>query len=155
MSPARSTERLAVGQLLVHHLRLFRERLLSEAQEHADAAGVALRMSHLHVFGNIKEEGTRVSDLAAWAGMTAPSMTELVDELEGHELVERLPDPTDGRAKLVVLTASGWEAIRNGRAIIARIEADYASRIGSERFETMCWSLQELLDDLRAKRPEQ
>lgn len=105
-------------------------------------------MAHLHVFGNIKAEGTRLSDLAAWAGMTRPSMAELVDELEAQGLVERRPDPTDGRAKLIVLTPPGWDAIRAGRAIIARIEADYAQRIGAERFEAMCWALQDLLDDL-------
>ena len=42
--------RLPVGQLLVHHLRFFRDRLLVGAQEQADEAGVPLRMSHLHVF---------------------------------------------------------------------------------------------------------
>ncbi len=141
-------ERLPLGQLLIHHLRFFRERLLAEAQATADAAGVPLRMSHLHVFGNIKADGTRVTDLAAWAGMTRPSMTELVDELEAHELVERRPDPVDKRAKLVVLTDAGWDAIRNGQAIIAAIEADYAQRIGAKRFEAMCQTMQDLLDEL-------
>jgi DNA-binding MarR family transcriptional regulator len=80
--------------------------------------------------------------------MAPPSMAQLVDELEEDGIVERRPDPGDGRAKLVVLTPAGWNAIRLGRAIIAGIESDYAARIGSRRFETMCGSLQELLDDL-------
>jgi DNA-binding MarR family transcriptional regulator len=100
------------------------------------------------VFGNIKADGTRPTDLAAWAGMARPSMAELVDELEADGLLERRPDPSDGRAKLVLLTSAGWDAIRTGRAIIAGIEADYARRIGVERFETMCLALQDLLDDL-------
>jgi DNA-binding MarR family transcriptional regulator len=134
--------------LLVHHLRLFRQQLLAEAEQAAEQAGVPLRLAHLHVFGNIQAAGTRLTDLATWAGMTRPSMAELIDELELEGLVERRPDPSDGRAKLVVLTASGWDAIHTGRAIIARIEADYADRIGSRRFETMCRALQDLLDDL-------
>jgi DNA-binding MarR family transcriptional regulator len=101
------------------------------------------------VFGNITADGTRLTDLAAWAGMTRPSMAQLVDELEADGLVERRPDPSDGRAKLVVLTPSGWDAIRFGRAIIAGIEADYARRIGPDRVDAMCWALQDLLDDLR------
>ena len=55
---------------------------------------------------------------------------------------------SDGRAKLVVLTPAGWDAIHTGRAIIASIEADYARRIGADRFEAMCQALQDLLDDL-------
>lgn len=143
-----NSARLPIGQLLVHHLRLFREQLLAEAEQAATEAGVTLRMSHLHVFGNIQAEGTRLTDLAAWAGMTRPSMAELVDELERQGLVERRPDPSDGRAKLVMLTTAGWDAIHTGRAIIARIEADYAERIGAERFEAACWALQDLLDDI-------
>jgi DNA-binding MarR family transcriptional regulator len=148
MSASNSAPRLAIGQLLVHHLRVFREQLLAASEPLADDAGIRLRLSHLHVFGNIKADGTRLTDLAAWAGMTPPSMAQLVDELEAEGLLERRADPTDGRAKLVALTPSGWDAIRTGREIIARIEADYASRIGAERFEAMCWALQNLLDDL-------
>jgi DNA-binding MarR family transcriptional regulator len=148
MATSRRDQRLPIGQLLGHHLRVFREQLLAEAEQAAEQAGVQLRMAHLHVFGNIQADGTRLTDLAAWAGMTRPSMAELVDDLEAQGLLERRPDPTDGRAKLVVLTASGWEAIRAGREIIARIEADYARRIGTKKFETMCWALQDLLDDL-------
>jgi DNA-binding MarR family transcriptional regulator len=148
MATSNPDRRLPIGQLLVHHLRIFREQLLAEADLAAKEAGVELRMSHLHVFGNIKAEGTRLTDLAAWAGMARPSMAELIDELEADGLVERRPDPSDGRAKLVALTPAGWDAIRTGRAIIARIEADYAERIGPERFEATCWALQDLLDDL-------
>jgi len=148
MPTSTTDRRLPIGQLLGHHLRVFREQLLAEAELVAKNAGVELRMSHLHVFGNIKAEGTRLTDLAAWAGITRPSMAELVDELEAHGLLERRPDPSDGRAKLVALTPAGWDAIRTGRAIIARIEANYAKRIGRERFEAMCWALQDLLDDL-------
>jgi DNA-binding MarR family transcriptional regulator len=75
-------------------------------------------------------------------------MAQLVDELEAEGLLERRPDPTDRRAKLVALTPAGWDAIRAGQAIIARIETDYANRIGSERYESMCSALQDLLDNL-------
>jgi DNA-binding MarR family transcriptional regulator len=160
LSSSSQPGRLAIGQLLVHHVRLCRERLLAEAERAAREQGVTLRMSHLHVFGNIQAGGTRLTDLAALAGMTRPSMAELVDELEADGLLTRRPDPTDRRAKLVTLTPRGWDAIAIGRAIIQQIESDYARRIGSERFEEMCWALQDLLDDLNgapvrgAERPE-
>lgn len=148
MSGSTPPPRLPIGQLLVHHLRVFREQLLAAGEPIARDAGIPLRLSHLQVFGNIKAEGTRLTDLAAWAGMARPSMAELVDDLENHGLLERRPDPTDGRAKLVALTPAGWEAIRTGRAIIASIEADYARRLGPQRYESMCLALQDLLDDL-------
>ncbi|HYI37087.1 MAG TPA: MarR family winged helix-turn-helix transcriptional regulator [Thermoleophilaceae bacterium] len=147
-APTSPGGRQPIGQLLSFHIRFFRERLLADAEEEAHRAGVSLRMAHLHVFGNISAEGTRLTDLAAWAGMGLPAMAELVDEMEGDGLLVRRPDPSDGRAKLVTLTPAGWDAIRTGRAIIARIEGEYARRLGSERYEQMCWALQDLLEDL-------
>jgi DNA-binding MarR family transcriptional regulator len=140
--------RLPIGQLLVSHVRVFRERLLAEAERQIDDAGLTFRMAHMHVFANIGAGGTRLTDLAVLAGMTRPSMAELIDELENQGLLERRPDPRDSRAKLVVLTARGRDVVRAARAIITRIEADYASRIGRQRYEAMCQSMQDLLDDL-------
>jgi DNA-binding MarR family transcriptional regulator len=151
-SPA---DRLAIGQLLVQHVRLFRECVLAEAQAQAEQAGVTLRMAHAHVFANISPRGTRLTDLAARAGMTRPSMAELVDELQAQGLLERRPDPADNRAKLIVLTPAGHDAVRLAKTIIARIETDYAHRIGPERYEAMCASMQALLDDLNSAPPAQ
>src|SRR4051812_15992069 len=141
-----STPRLPIGQLLVRHLRLFREQALELATE--AGTDFELRMPHLHVMANLRPGGVRLTELAAAAGMTRPSMLALVDELEDYGLLERRRDPTDKRAKLIVLTPAGRRAIRTGRALIDRIEADYADRLGPDRFEAMCAALQDLLDDL-------
>jgi DNA-binding MarR family transcriptional regulator len=73
------------------------------------------------------------------------AMSELVDDLQRLGIVERRPDPRDGRAKLICLAESGWEAMRTARRIIAAIEADYAERVGRERFEATAQSLDALL----------
>lgn len=46
-------------------------------------------------------------------------MTSLVHRLEGESWVERQPDPSDGRATLVVLTETGAVALREYRAAAA------------------------------------
>ena len=73
-------------------------------------------------------------------------MAELVDSLEQLGYVERLPDPRDGRAKLVCLTDGGWRAMHEGRSLIAQIEADWGRTLGGDRFESLCRELQALLD---------
>jgi DNA-binding MarR family transcriptional regulator len=105
-SPA-APPRLPIGQLLVRATRQFREELFRRAR----AAGADdLREAHLQVFGTIDWGGTRLTDLAARAQMTRPSMNELVDQLEAAGYLERVPDPSDGRAKLVRLTRPGRRA---------------------------------------------
>src|SRR4029450_6364075 len=103
------------------------------------------RVPHTHVTAYIKSDGSRLSELAAQARMTPPAMSELVDDLQRLGIVERRPDPRDRRAKLICLTDPGWEAMRTAQRLIADIEANYAARVGHERFETAAQTLNELL----------
>src|ERR1700761_8616820 len=104
MSSTRPND-LPIGQLLTNLLRLFRAELAERGDGSAGTEGI--RPAHLQVFGVIKADGTRLTDLAASAGMSLSAMAELVDALEQLGYVERRPDPRDGRAKLVCLTDSG------------------------------------------------
>ena len=118
-----------------HNLAL----LLELAYKRLDAALIAqlrangyadLRPAHSQVFGAIPAEGARVGEMAAQAGITQQSMSELVDSLERLGYLERRPDPTDRRARIIVFTERGWEAVRAGIATVDRIEQDWARRIG-------------------------
>jgi DNA-binding MarR family transcriptional regulator len=54
----------------------------------------------------------RLTALATVEGVAQPSMTALVTGLEKAGLVERRPDPGDGRVVLVALTDAGREHMR-------------------------------------------
>jgi DNA-binding MarR family transcriptional regulator len=139
-------ERMPIGQLLGNLVRLFRAELATRGATLDGVAGI--RPAHLQVFGAIKADGSRLTDLATSSNMSLSSMAELVDDLERLSYLERRPDPHDGRAKLVCLTATGWQAIRQGRRIIEAIEADWGQRLGQQRFQDLCQALQALIDDL-------
>src|SRR5688500_9627347 len=85
-------------------------------------AGFPQKPSHSAVFAQIGQEGSRLTELARGANVTPQAMGELVDELEELGYVERRPDPTDRRAKLIVLTPRGHECIAAGIATIEGIE---------------------------------
>ena len=85
-------------------------------------AGYPQKPSHSAVFAQIRPEGNRLTELARGANITPQAMGELVDELEELGYVERRPDPTDRRAKLIVLTPRGHECIAAGIATIQGIE---------------------------------
>ena len=92
-----------------------------------------LRPAHSQVFGAISSEGSRVGEMAAEAGITQQSMSELVDSLERLGYLERRPDPNDRRARIIAFTDRGWEAVRAGIAIVDGIENDWAQRLGVRR----------------------
>ncbi|HWO93948.1 MAG TPA: MarR family transcriptional regulator, partial [Dehalococcoidia bacterium] len=73
-----------------------------------DAGYVDLGPSHFIVFQHLPAEGARLTDLARAAQITKQSMGYLVDHLEERGYVKRVPDPEDGRARLVQLTDKGY-----------------------------------------------
>jgi len=80
------------------------------------------------LFENIDPGGTRLTELAARAEMTHQSMSELVATLERRGWVERRPDPSDGRARLVCLTPEGRRLTARGLHHIKEIEAAWQAR---------------------------
>jgi DNA-binding MarR family transcriptional regulator len=99
------------------------------------------------VFGNIDPGGSRLTELADRAGMTKQSVGEATSDLEARGYVERVPDPNDGRAKIIRLTARGREAQAVGRGLIDDIERDWAERFGAERVA----ALREALEAITAE----
>jgi DNA-binding MarR family transcriptional regulator len=73
-------------------------------------------ISHGSVLGRLDREGPRsVSDLATAERVRPQSMAQTVSDLEGDGLVERNPDPSDGRRALVSLTPQGRETLEADR----------------------------------------
>ena len=99
----------------------------------ADTPYNDIRVTHGCVFGNIDPEGTRLTDLAARARMTKQSVGEVTSDLEQRGYVERVPDPSDGRAKIIRLTERGRAAQTLGVGLIDEIEQEWAERFGAER----------------------
>ncbi len=82
-------------------------------------------------------EGLRLTELAAYAGLTKPSMSALVDGLEASGYVERVAHPTDKRAQLVRFTERGWELGAVSLRAMRAVEKSWASRIGADDLETL------------------
>lgn len=72
-------------------------------------------------------------------------MGYLIDDLEAHGYVERVPDPADRRAKLVRLTARGCEVDGAVRAVIQRIEGDWAVSLGQNEYRELTRLLRKLI----------
>jgi DNA-binding MarR family transcriptional regulator len=99
----------------------------------ASAGHPEIREGHGCVFGFIDiDNGSRLTELAASAGLTKQAVGEAVSELEGLGYVTRVPDPQDGRAKIIQLTERGLDVVIKGRRTFAEIEAEWAEQIGPE-----------------------
>lgn len=94
-----------------------------------------------------RRSGSRVTDLAAAAGVTKQAMMSLVDDLEARGYVRRVADATDGRAKLVRLTAHGRRATTECRRAVQTLEQRTRRRLGDRRYDTVREALEELAAD--------
>ena len=93
----------------------------------------------------IDPHGTRLNVLAERAQVAKQTATALVDHLERAGYVERVPDPADGRARLVRVTPLGETVIPIARAEEQRIEQEWTDHLGPRRMK----QLREALERLR------
>ena len=109
-----------------------------------------VREGHGCVFGFIDlDGGSRLTDLADRAGLTKQAVGEAVAELQRLGYLERVPDPEDGRAKIIKLTPRGVDAALMGRRLFAEIENDWAARYGEERVALLRELVEEIAEGYR------
>ena len=102
------------------------------------------RLTYQPVFQWCRPEGSRLTELAERAGVTKPSMGEIIDVLEQRGYVERVPDPTDGRAILVRRTPRGWEVNRIASQVVEQVQQEWRQTLGEERFTSLLEGLRQL-----------
>jgi DNA-binding MarR family transcriptional regulator len=133
--------------------------LLGEAKELAidelhrrlgDEGYPDIRPGHGCVFRFIEAEGSRLTEIAARAGMTKQAVGEVVADLERLGYVERVPDPDDRRAKIIRLSERGWDAERAALGILADIERRWAREVGEERLAALRETVEAVLAAERA-----
>jgi DNA-binding MarR family transcriptional regulator len=136
------TESLNVGVLLFLPYRAMETRVFAKL---AAAGFDDMTPAQARVFQRIAPCGSRLTDLAAQAGITKQSAGFLVDQLEHSGYVERVPDPTDGRARLVQIAERGARSVEASREIVAEVEAEWTAHLGVRRMA----QLRRILADLR------
>ena len=137
-----SGQRQELGILLFVANRALEQR----AYDAVVAAGISdITPAQARVAARIGPDGSRVTDLAEQARVTKQSAAFLVEQLEAAGYVERVPDPTDGRARLVRLTPRARRVVRAADGEVQRVLAEWSDHVGEERLR----QLHETLRDLR------
>ena len=83
------------------------------------------------------EDGLRLTDIAARAGMAPQSMGELVDDLVAKGYLERHEDPTDRRAKRIYLTEKGHATTVASKVALRQVEEKISEIVGAQQYRQM------------------
>jgi DNA-binding MarR family transcriptional regulator len=129
-----------LGRLLGHALRRFDARVLDLMARDVDVplalANLAARQqvtaAHIHITRHLALDGSRLTELAAKAGMSKQAMGDLVDQCEAWGLVTREPDPRDARARLVRFTPAGLAWLAAFERAVTQAEAEFRAEVGED-----------------------
>ena len=102
-------------------------------------------LAQCRVFQRVAPDGSRLTDLADQAQMTKQSAGVMVDQLERLGYVCRVPDPADGRARLIVIEQRGRRALEVVAATRDEIFSEWKAYLGTRNFTL----LHQILDQLR------
>ena len=131
-----------LGVALFIPYRYMEDRIFRAIQ---DAGFDDWTLAQVRVFQRLAPGGSRLTDLADQAQMTKQSAGVLVDQLERLGYVRRVPDPTDGRARLIVIEERGRRAAEVAMATSTEILAEWKAFLGTRNFTL----LHQILDQLR------
>jgi DNA-binding MarR family transcriptional regulator len=97
--------------------------------------------------GAVPDGSLRMQDLGARVVLSRTRVSRLVTELEGEGLVERRPDPADGRATLATITRAGRAALRRAAPVyLAGIDEHFNRHLTMAQRRTIARVLQRVLD---------
>jgi DNA-binding MarR family transcriptional regulator len=95
-------------------------------------AGYDVTVAQARLAQRIADGGSRLTDLAESAQVTKQTASLLVAALEREGIVERVPDPDDGRARLIRFTDRGRAASQRAMEVVMGVEREWTEHLGPE-----------------------
>jgi DNA-binding MarR family transcriptional regulator len=100
-----------------------------------------LNAAHVALWRYPGLDGVRPSQLADHVGITKQSVNDLLGHLEGCGYLRRMPDPADGRARVIRLTPKGRRLEETIYAEARAAQQRIAEILGPRRFAQLHSSL--------------
>lgn len=97
-----------------------------------------------------RKKGTQSTLLGPKMGMEPTSLSRTLKNLEGLQLIERHPNPNDGRSIIIKLTEKGLEARGIVREVVNRFNDTIKEDLGMEKIITfleVCDRIQYLIEN--------
>ena len=117
-------------------------------------SSVSVSRTEVGVLRSLRSRPRRITELASEERVTQPAITLLVNRLAERGWVERISDPSDGRAVLVSLTSAGEEALDRLRAEYHALLHREIAALDDHEVETLAGAveiLDRLIESLRSR----
>lgn len=136
---------IPLGFLLADVQRLLRRRF----ERAAEAEGIGLTASEARTLAYITVyEGRRQTALADIMNVDPMTLVGYLDALEGKGLVERCPDPTDRRAKLVRASPTAAAMVERVRTVGRHVREQATEGLGDGDVAALRRALTRMIQNL-------
>ncbi len=117
---------------------------------HLEALGLTLGEADVLTVVHVSDHSPVPSEIASWLHLTGAGVTGRLNALERRGLIDRVPNPDDGRSVLIELTAEGRELAAQVLEVKdAVIERTVVERIGVDEANALTAALDHLSDEVR------
>ena len=103
-----------------------------------------LRISYEPYISIASGRGARLSDIAEILGISRQAANQTANQIEAVGYLQRVADPSDGRAKLLVTTPGAKAMIRQGSAEAMKVQSRFAGIVGENELGLVNASLSAL-----------
>lgn len=118
-----------VATLMFIAYRAMDDRVIAAMRD----AGFEVTIAQARLAQRIAEDGSRLTDLAQQTQVSKQTASLLVTALVEAGLVERVPDPADGRARLIRFTKRGRVARDHAQEVVMGVEQEWNDHLGPQR----------------------
>ncbi len=110
-----------------------------------------VRPAHGFAFVRIAAGDATTVEVAEHLGVTKQAASQLVEQLVERGYVERLPDPSDRRARQLRLTEHGWSCTRAAEQAANDVAERWRDRLGADDLDAWARSLRALAEPGRLR----
>ena len=110
------------------------------------AAEHDLSLTQMRVLAILRDRRVKMSELADYLGLDKSTISGLVDRAEKRGLLQRAPNPADGRAVDVFLTTGGAQLAETGASEITQSLAPMTSQLTKADTRRLATLLERILE---------
>jgi len=112
-----------------------------------------LRLGYAPYITLLGSSDMRLTELAEAIGISRQACNQAVKQITAGGYIDSKPDPSDGRARQLVLSAKGRSLLADGAEVVQRLDQRFRGLVGKQAFEEACASLRKLHRGLELTAP--